>query len=147
MTTPATQHEASQSTDRRGLTVLDMSTCLRRLSETPVGRVAFFDRGEIVILPVNHVLDGVHVAFRTTTGSKLENAANHGAMSFEVDNLDPMNHCGWSVLVVGTAEVVGATEAIRLESLMASSWAASGDSSWVWIRPSEISGREITGPR
>jgi hypothetical protein len=44
--------------DHAGLEILPFSECLRLLASVPVGRVGFFTDGEIVILPVNHILDG-----------------------------------------------------------------------------------------
>lgn len=132
--------------DRRGLTVLDLPTCLQRLRAAPIGRVAFPDRGGVVVLPVTHLMDGDTVAFRTTWGSKLHRAADGGSMSFEVDDCDPPSRTGWSVLVSGRAEVVRGAEAERLEERAPQAWAAVDDVSWVRIRAEEVSGREIGGP-
>ena len=45
-------------TDHAGLEILSFADCLRLLASVPVGRVGFFADGEIVILPVNHLVDG-----------------------------------------------------------------------------------------
>ena len=61
-------------TDHAGLEILPFDECLRLLASVPVGRVGFFADGEIVVLPVNHVVDGHDVVFRTAYGSKLSAA-------------------------------------------------------------------------
>ena len=76
------------ATDRRGLRVLGFEECLQRLHDAPVGRVGFLRDGEVAILPVNHVVDGMDVAFRTSWGSKLQTAADAGRVAFEVDGHD-----------------------------------------------------------
>ena len=134
--------------DRRGLRVLGMETCLARLRAVPVGRVAFPDGGTVIVLPVNHVVDGDSVAFRTTWGSKLHRAGDGGSMSYEIDEHDVATRSGWSVLVTGRAEILRGAEATRLEALAPPSWTSFGDSptgdvSWVRIRAEEVSGREI----
>jgi hypothetical protein len=55
-------------TDHAGLEILPFETYLRLLDSVPVGRVGFFTDGEVVILPVNHLVDGQHVIFRTAPG-------------------------------------------------------------------------------
>ena len=55
-------------TDHAGLEVLPSDTCLELLAAVPVGRIGFFAGGELVILPVNHLVDGQDVVFRTAAG-------------------------------------------------------------------------------
>ena len=60
---------SEHSTDHAGLEILPFEVCLRLLASVPVGRVGFFADGEVLILPVNHVVDGQDVVFRTGRGS------------------------------------------------------------------------------
>lgn len=131
--------------DRRGLRVLDLEECLARLARTPLGRLAFVSAGESVILPVNHVVDGSCVVFRTTDGSKMDVAVDNGNVAFEIDGYDPVAETGWSVLVKGSAELVyDDAETRRFEGLGLRSWADPERlGQWVRIRPEEISGREV----
>ena len=76
------------SLDHSGLGVLSREECLRRIRTARVGRVAFVENGEPVILPVNHGLDGDAVVFRTAPGSKLTAAENDEPVAFEVDAFD-----------------------------------------------------------
>jgi nitroimidazol reductase NimA-like FMN-containing flavoprotein (pyridoxamine 5'-phosphate oxidase superfamily) len=82
--------------DHSGLGVLSNEECLRRLRAARVGRVAFVERGEPVILPVNHGLDGDAVVFLTAPGSKLVAADNELPVAFEVDGYDADRRAGWS---------------------------------------------------
>ena len=66
--------------DHSGMAVLGMDECLDRLRSSRVGRLAFVDRGEPMIVPVNHGMDGDSVIVRTAPGSKL--VAAGGASSF-----------------------------------------------------------------
>lgn len=135
--------DGAVGTDRRGLRVLDLATCLHRLATTPVGRVAYPDRGEIMVLPVNHVVDGASIAFRTTWGSKLHRATGDGSMSYEVDGFDDATRHGWSVLVLGRAHLVNSdAEIARLQALASPPWTVLDEVSWVRLTPSEITGRE-----
>ena len=60
--------------------------CLRLLASVPVGRVGFVADSEVVVLPVNHVVDGQDVIFRTAHGSKLSAAEGQNRAAFEADH-------------------------------------------------------------
>ena len=54
--------------DHAGLEILPFADCLRLIEPVPEGRVGFLADGEIIILPVNHLMDGPDVIFRTGSG-------------------------------------------------------------------------------
>ena len=95
-----------RSLDHAGLETLSFATCLHLLASVPVGRVGFLADGEVQILPVNHLVDGQDVVFRTTHGSKLSAAQGQRSMTFEADDYDERTHSGWSVVVNGRAEPI-----------------------------------------
>ena len=131
-------------TDHAGLEILPFDTCLRLLATVPVGRVSFFAEGEIVVLPVNHVVDGQDPVFVTARGSKLSAAEGQRLVAFEVDDFDARTKSGWSVLVNGHAEAVYEDAEIeRLRKLGLQPWASGTDRPfWIRIRPASISGRQ-----
>jgi uncharacterized protein len=136
------------ATDRAGLEILHLSDCFLLLESVPLGRIGFVARGEVVILPVNFLVDGQDIVFRTAAGSKLCAAEVGHYVGFEADSYDAAAETGWSVVVNGLAEIVESDEeAARLDTLGLSSW-GSGDSGRVWvrIRPSSITGRRIAAP-
>lgn len=139
----------SHATDRGGLEVLPSDECLQLLASQPVGRVAFIDAGEPVVLPVNHRVDGWAIVFRTDLGGKLRTALLQRPVAFEVDAYDTEARTGWSVLVRGVADIVDDHDTVRrLDELGLSPWATGHDRPyWIRIRPEEISGRRITRPR
>ena len=75
-------------TDHAGLEILPFDRCLQLLATVPLGRVSFFADGEIVVLPVNHVMDGPNPVFRTARGSKLSAAEDQNLVAFEADDYD-----------------------------------------------------------
>ncbi|WP_462203650.1 pyridoxamine 5'-phosphate oxidase family protein [Frankia sp. CcWB3] len=66
--------------DHAGGGVLSPATCLWLLGNEQLGRVAFRADGEVLVLPVNYVMDGEAVAFRTAVGSKLTAAIEEDAV-------------------------------------------------------------------
>jgi uncharacterized protein len=132
------------ATDRAGLEILHLGDCFLRLESVPVGRIGFVAGGEVVILPVNFMVDGQDVVFRTGTGSKLSAVEVGHYVGFEADSYDPATGTGWSVVVNGLAEVVdAAAETARLDALGLSSWGGPDGHTWVRIRPTSITGRSI----
>lgn len=147
-----TQHQwqrDSAMVDHRGLRVLDMEECLARLGSRPIGRVAFREAGGLAVLPVNHVLDGTSVVFRTRWDSRLASTVDGRSAAFEVDDYDPVTGSGWSVLVRGVAECIrDEATGRRLEQLLAVPWPGEVEEAfWVRIRADEISGRQQGHPR
>jgi len=133
-------------TDRAGLAILPLDDCLRLLGSVPVGRIGFQSDGQVVVLPVNHVVDQHGVAFRTAAGSKLSAAEGESHVVFEADDYDAGRRAGWSVVLHGSAQAVYEDAEIKdLDRLGLDSWADRGDRPfWIRIRPEAVTGRLIT---
>jgi nitroimidazol reductase NimA-like FMN-containing flavoprotein (pyridoxamine 5'-phosphate oxidase superfamily) len=105
----------------------------------------------VVTLPVNHVVDGQDVVFRTDRGSKLSAADRRDHVAFEADDYDPRTRTGWSVLVKGRAEVVREDSEIqRLSRLGLYPWVTAVNRPfWIRIRPTSVTGRHtpLTTPQ
>ena len=135
------------ATDRGGLEILHLGDCFQLLQSATVGRIGFLCGGEVLILPVNFLVDGQDVVFRTGIGSKLSSIEVGHYVGFEVDSFDPAAKNGWSVLVRGLAEVEPEEEGARLDALGLESWGVpASDREWVRIRPMSITGRRIASP-
>jgi uncharacterized protein len=134
-------------TDHAGLEILPFDECLRLLASVPVGRVGFFAEGEIVVLPVNHLVDGQDVVFRTAHGSKLSAAEGQNLAAFEADHYNEQTRSGWSVLVTGRAEIVDTEAEIqRLSRRGLHPWVTAVQRPfWIRIRPTSVSGRQTPG--
>ena len=137
----------SYPVDHAGLETLPFDECLRLLASVPLGRIGFRADGEVVILPVNHAVDGQDIIFRTARGSKLAAAGDRDQVAFEADGYDERTRSGWSVLVNGRAEpVLQDAQIRRLERLDLHPWATAVQRPfWVLIRPTSVTGRRIPG--
>ena len=136
--------ETAAPTDHAGLDILTLASCLKRLATVPVGRVGFLAAGEVEILPVNHVVDGHAVAFRTGIGSKLSGAVTGYPITFEADAYDALGRTGWSVVIHGSGEVVeDDREITRLTALGVHGWGGGERPYWIRIRPFSVTGREL----
>lgn len=123
---------------------LSTETCWELLETTPVGRVVVMVEGAPEVYPVNFVVDGQSVAFRSAPGSKLRGLERFPTTCFEADVIDPDAHTGWSVMVKGRAvDVARSDERSRLTSMPLTLWTAGVKDHWVRIRPTEVTGRRI----
>lgn len=128
--------------DGRGaaLTEIPREECLALLRSVEVGRIAVSRacQGPLVV-PVNYVIDGDAVVFRSDAGTKLA-SLGHRPVSFEVDLIDALRRTGWSVLVEGMAEV-------RVAALdpgpAVASWVPDAKPYWVRIVPRSVTGRRL----
>lgn len=131
--------------DDVGMAVLDEAECLELLRQGSIGRVAVTIGAVPAVFPVNFgVLDDGAVVFRTGTGTKLDAAMRNAVIAFEVDEVDPVHHEGWSVLVVGIADELrdpGLVE--RALHLPLASWAPGAKDHLVCVHPEFVSGRRI----
>ena len=117
--------------------------CLGLLASRVVGRVAVVVGGEARVFPVNYLIDGEDIVFRTGEGTKLDAARSGALVTFEVDDSDPLYHTGWSVMVTGPLEAVTEpSELDRMHGLPVRAWG--GDGRHIVRMPiARISGRRI----
>lgn len=93
----------------RRLEELPAWEALRLLSSVWLGRVVFTAQALPAIRPVSHLVDGDHIVIRTDGTVPITSALRAGAdtvVAYEADSLDPLDHLGWSVSVVGLARQV-----------------------------------------
>jgi nitroimidazol reductase NimA-like FMN-containing flavoprotein (pyridoxamine 5'-phosphate oxidase superfamily) len=126
---------------------IDRDECLRLLKTQTMGRLAVADHGAYPphIVPVNFVVDGDQVVFRSNFGRKFQLSvlAEH-SVSFEADEIDREGHMAWSVVVQGRAELLTDDE---IEAIPQGSWLhpwAPGDrKEWVRVIPYTVTGRRL----
>ncbi|WP_055529617.1 pyridoxamine 5'-phosphate oxidase family protein [Streptomyces graminilatus] len=119
--------------------------CRALLSTHGVGRVAVSTPGGPAVVPVNYEVVDDAIAFRTAPDS-VPAAAVGSEVAFEVDHVDEAMSEGWSVLVVGPAQVVTEPDEVRklVGRAHTEPWAGGGREMWVSIRPTRVTGRRIT---
>ena len=124
------------------ITVLDEDRCWDLLASQDVGRLATAVQGFPEIFPVNFVVDGETVVFRTAEGSKLVELVINERVCFEVDAWNDKG--GWSVVIKGTAGVVPpGEEQSRAEALPLRPWIPTIKTNFVRVRVDEITGRRF----
>lgn len=107
-----------------------------------LGRLVTCFERHVEIFPVNFVVDGRSLVFRTAEGSKLFTLTISSNVAFEVDGWDGTG--GWSVIARGAAtEVTDADEIAHLETLPLHPWVPTVKTHWVRITPTEVTGRQF----
>lgn len=126
--------------------VIPAPRCWELLASQQVGRLATAVDRSPDIFPINFVVDGETLVFRTAEGSKLFALTVNNEVAFEVDSWGEDD--GWSVVLRGTAEAIeGYDELLRVEQLPLFPFVATVKLHYVRIVPTEISGRQFTfGP-
>jgi len=137
---------ATARTDR-AIEELAPAECLRLLASVPVGRVGVTIDALPAVLPVNFVVNGGAVVFRTVPGTKLDTATAGAVVAFEADDYGTETSSGWSVLVRGVArELTGPDELATAHALPLESWAWDGGADrFVRIEPTVLTGRRVVG--
>jgi nitroimidazol reductase NimA-like FMN-containing flavoprotein (pyridoxamine 5'-phosphate oxidase superfamily) len=128
------------SSDTPVFEVLTVEDCLELAATVPIGRLAVSESdGPPHVVPVNFLLDGDVIVFRSDVGTKFR-LLRGVAVTFEVDSLDPFTHTGWSVIFQGPAYEASHWETDHLEL---EPWVPGSKAHWVRILPALISGRRI----
>lgn len=133
---------------RTGLERIDRDECLALLAGDVVGRLAVVSGGAAAIFPVNYVVDGETIVFRTDPGTKLD-AGGRALASFEIDGFDRERRTGWSVVASGRLEEVTPHDSrtlARLRELSVDPWAGGDKAHYVRLIPSRINGRRVGTP-
>lgn len=130
---------------RTGIEWTDREDCLRLLAADEVGRLAVVTSGSPAIFPINYVLDGETIVFRTDEGTKLR-AEGRAPACFEIDDIDREHRTGWSVVASGRLEEVTQYDAQTLErvhQLPIDPWAGGDKAHWMRLTPDRITGRRV----
>lgn len=129
---------------RTGIEHLTRDECLALLAADEIGRLAVADGSTPLIFPVNYVLDGETIVFRTDPGTKLDKGPRHRA-SFEIDAFDRDRRTGWSVVATGRLEEVTKFDSrafAQVRSLGVHPWAGEKQH-WMRLLPDRIGGRRV----
>lgn len=130
--------------DTNGLEVLGREQCLRLLASQSLGRVGLTVGALPTVLPVNFRLIDELIYFRSTGGQKLVAATSRAVVAFEVDDIDPVAHEGWSVVVTGIAhQVDDPAEIARVEAIGIPHWAPLPHSRLVSVTTDVVTGRRL----
>jgi nitroimidazol reductase NimA-like FMN-containing flavoprotein (pyridoxamine 5'-phosphate oxidase superfamily) len=128
--------------------VITEHECESLLAATHLGRLGFTARSLPVVLPVNYVLDGRTIVFRSESESILAACTAGQVACLEVDDHDLLAHTGWSVLATGRLrEEKDPDRAAALAHLALPAWRPMTAPHLLTLGVELISGRRIHPPR
>lgn len=129
---------------------LSEAESLRLIGEAQVGRIGYTGRFGPVVLPVNYKLLDGSVVFRTVAGSPLGEDLRTGItdadykVAFEIDEINPAERTGWSVLIQGGAHYLDDEEERAVaQQAGIDPWVGGERDVYVRIKPTVISGRRV----
>ena len=144
---PSSTHDAN---DLPILEHLDEAECLRLISPGGIGRIVYMGRYGLTVLPVNYKLHQGSILFRTgqdsPTGEDLQTGIAHAEyqVAFEIDDINPAAHEGWSVLIHGPAhQMTTDTERALVEESGVEPWGPGPKELAIRITPDRIAGRRL----
>jgi nitroimidazol reductase NimA-like FMN-containing flavoprotein (pyridoxamine 5'-phosphate oxidase superfamily) len=124
------------------VTFLSEDESWRRLAGVALGRLVTSFAGEPEVFPVNFVVQGRTVLFRTAEGTKLFSAVANHTVVFEADDHNVAE--GWSVIVRGRAQLLKTDAEIHeAERAQLMPWTATPKPHYVRVTPSDITGRHF----
>ena len=125
-----------------GVDSLARTECWRLLANAHMGRLATSAGEQVHIFPINYLVRGETILFRSAEGTKLEEIERRPEVAFEIDGEDSRWH--WSVVVHGIAErIVDPAQVLASGVLELVSWSPSDKFSYVRLTPEVVTGRRI----
>ena len=116
----------------------------RPVRRTPIGRVVYTEAAMPAAHPVNYLLDGEEIVFRTGGGAKLAAAARGSVVGFQADDINLERRSGWSVLGVGEAyEIVDPARLAALADTHTDPWVQGHDAHTIAIPLQLVTGRRL----
>ncbi|MGH8876748.1 MAG: pyridoxamine 5'-phosphate oxidase family protein [Stackebrandtia sp.] len=127
-----------------GTTDITTQDCVRLLRNSTVGRLGVTDRAMPLILPVHFTVHNDWVVIRTSMDGRMAEASRNNVVAFEVDETDVGTGGGWSVVVVGYANLIdhGARYEV-LSALDLPAWAPGHRDGFIVIKMERVSGRRL----
>ncbi len=121
---------------------LDQAESWRLLASASLGRVVFTMHALPAIRPVNHLVEAQMIIVRSHLGTAITaHAGDDGAVvCYEVDDIDPVTHTGWSVIATGAAKLVRDTAAVTRYRQLLDPWVAGDLDQIIVITPQIITG-------
>jgi len=126
--------------------ILDATECWRLLRTSDIARLAVSVSGQPDIFPLNYVVDGERLLFRTAQGTKLVHVLVNERVALEVDGIHSDEV--WSVVVKGTARILDdQSEIDAADRLPLRPLAPTLKYVYVEVTPHELTGRRfVPGP-
>ncbi|MFD9126613.1 pyridoxamine 5'-phosphate oxidase family protein [Kitasatospora sp. NPDC059571] len=127
-------------------TPLDERQCLSLLGRAAVGRLVYTTGALPAVLPVRYRLsaDG-SVLLRTDADPEIARAVADAVVAFEVSQLDEADGSGWTVTVLGRADVIRPANDARPLTPDPPGPATATDRATVRIRAELVTGRSLAG--
>lgn len=120
------------------------AACWALLRETAVGRIALHGPDDIEIFPINFVVDGGSIVFRTAAGTKLTLIGEGTRCTFEADGFDSSERLAWSVVLKGSVRpITGHESIIETFGVEVVAWQTGGKPTYVRIKPQVVTGRRF----
>jgi nitroimidazol reductase NimA-like FMN-containing flavoprotein (pyridoxamine 5'-phosphate oxidase superfamily) len=133
-------------TPSRQVVELTRSESWELLAGAAVGRIVFTHHALPAIRPVNHLVDEDTVIFRSNLGAAIAGRAREGAVvCYEADDIDPVRHTGWSVIVTGMARLVLDPAAVRRYQQLLRPWAEGPKDQVIAVTPQIVTGVRLAG--
>lgn len=124
--------------------VLDPADCWNHLKSSYVGRLAVINGAVPEIFPLNFMVVGETVVFRTAPGTKLRTLLTGAAVAFEADGMNAYATEVWSVVVKGVpVPFDGDLATLQDAGPDREPWQPGLKEHLIQIVPAEVSGRRF----
>jgi nitroimidazol reductase NimA-like FMN-containing flavoprotein (pyridoxamine 5'-phosphate oxidase superfamily) len=130
------------------LVTLSQAEAVALLDTQQVGRLVYTRRALPAVTPVNYALRDHAIWVWTASASSMAQAVRGAVVAFEVDRLDESTRSGWSVTVLGVAELV--TEHGEIDRALANGpepWVPGRKEHLIRIPLEVVTGRRVCPPR
>lgn len=132
------------TSDIKPLVDIPQADALALLASRELGRLVYTRRALPAVTPVNYAVRDGAIWIWTASTSSLAQAVRGAVVAFEVDEIDREARGGWSVVVLGVAELVLSPHEIELaRELGPAPWVSGRTEHLIRIPLDLVTGRRI----
>jgi nitroimidazol reductase NimA-like FMN-containing flavoprotein (pyridoxamine 5'-phosphate oxidase superfamily) len=123
---------------------LDRKQCLELVRTVTMGRLVFTEHALPAVQPADFRWWRGNVVIRLADPATLAAASGNRVVAFETDELDADLRCGWTVTVVGRAQMITEVpDLIELAGIFSRPWVGGRHDYFVRIGTEKVTGRRL----
>lgn len=125
-------------------TLLDEHECRRLLPTQPIGRLAFIEHADPVVVPAHFVVRGPEIVLAVLTDGRVDSARREDIVAFGIDAYDAATRQAWWVSTLGRARLITDPSQTReLDALAFTPWAGHPERNYIAIDVERLRGKRL----
>ena len=137
---------ASMNNSQGRFSEISHGEAMSLLAGASLGRIVFTDQAMPTVRPVSHIVEAGDLIVRNDHDIAIIARSAPGqrtVVAYQADDIDPITHLGWSVVVTGTARLICDPVDIARYERVLRPWAAAGAGQFIRVHARIVTGYRL----